>query len=293
MTAKSERPPTFLRGVMVLTKARLTLLVLLTTAAGFYLAGVGSSAPTDWPQFFWTMLGTALVAAAAAILNQWIERDVDARMNRTRNRPLPTGQFPPTPALVGGCVAAAVGAAMLARWVNPLAAGLAVLTLAIYLLAYTPLKPATVLNTLVGAIPGAIPPVIGWVGAGRGLDEGAWALFALLFFWQLPHFYAIAWLYRDDYRAASLRMLAVEDATGVRTGRHAVVGAILLIAASLWPWKLELAGLGYAITAAVLGGAQLYLALRFLQQPSDRHARWLFLASVTYLPLVLLALVLL
>ena len=266
-----------------LTKPRVALLVLFTVAIGALLATRGVP---FFPVLFHTLLGTALVAGGAAALNQVYERDTDALMRRTRMRPLPDGRVSPAEARVYGLALAAVGVAMLAARANGLAAGLALVTLAIYLVVYTPLKRRSPAATLVGAIPGALPPLIGWTASHGRVSAGGLALFAIVFLWQIPHFMAIAWLYRDDYGKAGFPMLPVIDPDGGRTARQA-----LLYAAALWPVSFlpaftGVAGNLYLACAAALGAALLWLAIRFKAQPADRTARALFIGSITYLPLL-------
>ena len=271
-----------------LMKARLSLLVLLTTLVGL-VCGVGGQLELGRTVF--TLLGTSLVAAAAATLNEWIERDLDAKMIRTAQRPLPTGRIGPDEALVGGAGMAGVGLATLFFGVNAPVAFLAGMTLALYLFVYTPMKKWTALNTLVGAVPGAIPPLIGFA-AGRGnLGIEGWALFSILFLWQIPHFLAIAWRHREDYRRAGFRMLPCHDATGRVTGVVALVYCLALLAASLWPVYLQSAGMLYALGAMVLGTGFTILAAGFAWRPSLVSARKLFLGSLVYLPVVLILLV--
>jgi protoheme IX farnesyltransferase len=255
-----------------LVKARLSGLVVLTTAAGFYL---GSPGPVDWGRAAHTLVGTGLLAAGAAALNQYLERDTDALMERTRERPLPAGRVSPAAALVFGGVCALLGLAWLVWWTPLVAAALGALTLALYLGLYTPLKRVSTLNTIVGAVPGALPPLIGW------------ALFALQFFWQVPHFLAIAWLYREDYARAGLKMLPVVDPAGERTGLQSIGHTLGLLTASLSPVALGLAGPAYLLGALALGGAMLGLAVRFARRLDRGAARGLFLASIVYLPAVL------
>lgn len=271
-----------------LMKARLSLLVLLTTLVGLVC---GAGGQLELGRTVFTLLGTSLVAAAAATLNEWIERDLDAKMIRTAQRPLPTGRIGPDEALVGGAGMAGVGLATLFFGVNAPVAFLAGMTLALYLFVYTPMKKWTALNTLVGAVPGAIPPLIGFA-AGRGnLGIEGWALFSILFLWQIPHFLAIAWRHREDYRRAGFRMLPCHDATGRVTGVVALVYCLALLAASLWPVYLQSAGMLYALGAMVLGTGFTILAAGFAWRPSLVSARKLFLGSLVYLPVVLILLV--
>jgi protoheme IX farnesyltransferase len=267
-----------------LSKARLTFLVLVTTLVGFYLAEVG---PIHKMRLLHTMLGTALVAAAAAALNQVLEKDIDAKMKRTENRPLPAGRVQADDALLLAMITGVGGLAYLAFAVNLLSAALAALTLATYVFAYTPLKPLTSFNTLVGAIPGALPPVIGWTGATGELAPGAWTLFAILFIWQTPHFLAIAWLYREDYARAGLKMLPVVEPDGESTARQCVVYTASLIPISLTPAFFALVRPHYAYGAMVCGLVFLVYAFRFMLDRGDRRARQLFYASILYLPVLL------
>lgn len=271
-----------------LIKARLSLLVLLTTLVGLYC---GSGGKLEFWRTLFTLVGTSLVAAAAAALNEWIERDLDARMIRTAQRPLPTGRISPDEALVGGAVMAGVGLGILFFGVNAPVAFLAGMTLALYLFVYTPMKKWTALNTLVGAVPGAIPPLIGFA-AGRGnLGMEGWALFSILFLWQIPHFLAIAWRHREDYRRAGFRMLPCHDDHGRVTGLVALVYCLALLAASIWPVYLRSAGLLYALGAVGLGLAFAFLAGSFAWKPSLVSARNLFFGSIAYLPILLILLV--
>lgn len=277
-----------LASYTALTKPRLNLLVVATSAAGYYLAGEGMPALFPMAQ---AVAGTALVAGGAAVLNQVYERDTDARMWRTRLRPLPDGRVTPADAVVFGLVLAALGIGLLAV-TGLLAALLALATLVIYVVVYTPMKRRSAAALLVGAIPGALPPTIGWAAAREALGAGGWALFAIVFLWQIPHFLAIAWMYRDDYARAGFPMLPVLEPDGVRTGRQAVAYSMLLLVASLAPAALGLAGTGYLVTALVLGIGLLALAVRFAVRRSDDTARALFYGSITYLPLVLVAMIL-
>lgn len=267
-----------------LFKARLTTLVLMTTAVGFSL---GSVAGVDWVAFVHTLVGTALLAAGASALNQYLEREVDARMERTRQRPIPAGEMTPGAALGIGVLTSMAGMFYLLVWVNPLTAFLGMLTLGSYVFVYTPLKRVTTLNTLVGAVPGALPPLMGWTGATGSLGAGGWALFTILFFWQLPHFMAIAWLYREDYARGGYRMLAVVDPDGRRTASTAVRHTLALVAFSLWPFTLGLVNRAYLVGALVLGLGFFVAGVGFAREISAVRARRLFFASILYLPLLL------
>jgi protoheme IX farnesyltransferase len=267
-----------------LFKARLTTLVLLTTVVGFYL---GFRGPMNYLLMLHTLLGTALLAGGASALNQLLEQEYDARMRRTQSRPLPSGLLQPGTVLWVGCVTAAVGLVYLAGTVNLLTSLLGAGSLLSYLFIYTPLKRRTWLNTAVGAVPGALPPLMGWTAARGELSSEGWALFAILAFWQLPHFLAIAWVYRDDYARAGFKMLPVIDPAGQRTGRQAVCHTLGLLPVSLCPFLLHLAGPVYLAGALVLGLAFLWFAIQFSRQLTVLRARQLFLVSIAYLPLLL------
>jgi protoheme IX farnesyltransferase len=230
--------------------------------------------------------GTALVAGGAAVLNQVYERDTDALMRRTRMRPLPDGRVSPDEARLFGLAVAILGLAMLALGTNLLAASLATATLVVYLTVYTPMKRHSPLATLVGAVPGALPPLIGWTASHGSLSAGGAALFAIVFLWQIPHFMAIAWLYRDDYGKAGFPLLPVIEPDGRRTGRQAVLYAAMLLPVSLVPQVIGLSGPIYFGVAAALGVVLLGLSIRFARSRTDRSARALFLASIIYLPLI-------
>jgi protoheme IX farnesyltransferase len=267
-----------------LFKARLTFLVLLTTLVGFYL---GFRGPVDFVLMLHTVLGTALVASGAAALNQLWERKHDAKMRRTQNRPLPSGRLQPQTVLAVGCLCSVLGLVYLALAVNRLTALLGACSLLSYLFIYTPLKRVTWLNTAVGAIPGALPPLMGWTAARGELSAGGWALFAILAFWQLPHFLAIAWMYRDEYARAGFKMLPVLDPDGQRTGRQAVSHTLGLLPVSLCPFTFKLTGSIYLAGAVVLGAIFLWFAIQFARHMTVPRARQLFFASILYLPLLL------
>jgi protoheme IX farnesyltransferase len=267
-----------------LIKARLTFLVVLTTLVGFYL---GSPTPVDYALMLHAVLGTAVVASGAAALNQVLEREHDAKMRRTANRPLPGGHMTTNTALLIGVALSVVGLAWLLFAVNPLTALLGAITHASYVFIYTPLKRVTVLNTLVGAVPGALPPLMGWAAATNSLSAPGWSLFGILFFWQLPHFMAIAWLYRDEYSGAGFRMLSGVDPEGRRTAASAIRNTIALLVISLFPYLLGLVGAKYVLGAIALGLAFLVMAVRFARHLTPVTARALFFASILYLPLLL------
>ena len=273
---------------LALAKPRLNLLVVATSAAGYYMGAPGA---VDIGPMAQTVIGTALVAGGAAALNQVYERDTDALMRRTRLRPLPAGRVEATDARVFGFLLSAAGLALLALQGNVIAAALALSTIVIYLVVYTPMKRRTSLATLVGAVPGALPPLIGWTAAHGRLSLGGVVLFAIVFLWQIPHFMAIAWLYRDDYGQAGFPMLPVIEPDGRRAGRQAVLYAAALLPVSLVPAVIGEAGVVYLAVAFVLGIALLRLAVRFARARTDETARWLFYGSITYLPLIWIAMI--
>jgi protoheme IX farnesyltransferase len=268
---------------LALTKPRLNFLVVATSAAGYYLGATGS---TDALSMVEAVAGTALVAGGAAVLNQLYERDTDALMRRTRLRPLPAGRVAPADARIFGLALSAAGLTMLAARANWLSAALALATLLTYLLIYTPMKRRTPLSTIVGALPGALPALIGWTASHGSIDRSGAALFAIVFCWQLPHFMAIAWLYREDYARAGFPMLPVIDPNGRRAGKQAVYWGFLLMLASLEPTFSGLAGRTYFAVALVLGAALFGLAVRFAADRNEGTARALFYGSITYLPLL-------
>ena len=272
-----------------LFKARLTLLVLLTTAAGFYL---GAESPVNYAALFHVVFGTAAAAAGAAALNQWWERKLDAVMRRTRTRPVPAGRMRPAEALTLGVALSVLGVSYLGATCNALSATLAALTIVIYIFGYTPLKRASTANTVVGAIPGAIPPMIGWVAARGAIEAGAWSLFAILLLWQLPHFFAIAWMHREDYSRAGFRMISSDDRSGERSASQSVFFCILLLVIAGLPAFLGVVTFAYLAIELVLGGLFVAVAMRFLKARTVRAARLLFITSIVYLPLLLAALVL-
>ncbi len=269
---------------VALTKPRITMLVLVTTAAGFYL---GSPGGLDLLLLFHALLGTALVAGGTSAMNQVLEHDVDARMARTRDRPLPAGRLSLAPATLFAGGLSALGIAYLALSVNLLTGVLAALAFVVYDLMYTPLKRVHSLSTLVGAIPGALPIAGGWTAARGELGPGAWALFAILFLWQLPHFLALAWLLKDQYRDAGLRMLSVGDPKGINTRQQTLLYTLALVPASLVPALLGLAGPVYFWVALALGAVFVWQTCKFWGSTSRRTAGRLFRYSVIYLPVLL------
>lgn len=274
---------------VVLTKPDVTFLVLITTLAGFYL---GSSGSIEWSVMLSTVCATMLVAGGTAALNQYVERESDAVMRRTAQRPLPTGQLRARDALIFGILTIVAGAAWLALAANLLAAAVALTTTVLYLGLYTPLKKRTPLSTAVGAIPGALPPMIGWVAAHGSLSLGGWILFAILFFWQFPHFMSIAWMYREDYARAGIRMLPVVDRNGNSTFRQIVCTSAILVWVSALPSLVGMAGVHYFFLALILGMALLQVGLWANRSRTNARAKWLMHATVAHIPLLLICLVL-
>ena len=275
---------------MTLAKPGITVMVAITAAVGYWMAARDAFSAQV---LFRLLIGTVLSAAGAAALNQVLERDLDAKMDRTRNRPLPSGRMGVKPAAAFGIVLSAAGVAHLAGAVNLLTAAISLATIVSYLALYTPLKTKSSVCTLVGAIPGALPPVMGWAAARGSLEMRAWILFLILFFWQLPHFLALAWMYREDYARAGFPMLPVEEPTGASTGRQVVLQTLALVVVSLLPVGFGIAGEGYLVAALVLGAGFLGFGVAFAVERTRDRASRLFLASIAYLPLLLGALALL
>ena len=276
---------TALQACFELTKPRIVAMVLVTTALGFQLGGQGGA---DLALLGLTLLGTALTASGSGVLNHYLERDVDALMRRTRSRPLPAGHVQPSAALSLGFLLILAGQVVLVLGVNLLTAWLGLLTAFLYVVVYTPLKRLTWLNTSLGSVPGALPPVGGWAAATGGLDTGAWVLFAILFAWQHPHFYAIAWIFRDDYRRGGFRMLPVLEEGGERTCRHILAFSLMLLAFSVLPAALGMSGMLYGAGALVLGLLLLAPGVTLARSRATSDARRLLRASVVYLPLLFL-----
>ncbi len=279
-----ERIPDYVE----IAKPRISSFVLIAVAAGFLL---GCGEDFQLGVLAHALLGIALVAAGSSAVNQFIERNTDARMQRTYSRPIPSGRLNAMEVLAFGITTGLLGCLYLAVWVNLLTASLAGFTYLAYTLIYTPLKRVTTINTAVGAVPGALPPVLGWTAAGGGLDLGAFALFATLFLWQFPHFMAIAWLYRDDYRRAGLKMIPAVDSRRKVTGYVAVGYALALLPVSLLPGQLGMASDIYTVTALLCGVAYLWAAVSFCRNESIPTARRLLFVSLIYLPAVLLVMV--
>jgi protoheme IX farnesyltransferase len=276
-----------LRGKLMayveLTKPRITFLIVLTAAAGFCLGARGG---LDYLLFAHAMIGIGLLSSGIAALNQYMERDLDARMRRTALRPLPTGKLAAMEAFAFGAGLTVLAEAYLALLVNPLSAFLGLFVIVGYLFMYTPLKTRTTLSTVVGAFPGAMPPLIGWAAASNNVTAGAWELFAILFLWQFPHFLAIAWMYREDYERAGIVMLPVVEPEGRITGRQIVAYTVMLLPVSLLPVLSGISGMVYFYGAIALGLLFLYSSLSAAISKSRQHARRLLLASVIYLPLL-------
>jgi heme o synthase len=269
---------------VTLTKPDVSFLVLMTTAAGYYM---GVRGPVNWLHMIHTIFGTMLIAAGTAALNHYIERDSDRYMRRTASRPLPSGLLQPREVLLFGIALSIAGALDLFFVAGGWASGLGIATCLSYLLAYTPLKKRTVWATFVGAFPGAIPPMIGWVAATGSLDRGAWLLFAILFVWQFPHFHAIAWMYREDYARAGILMLPVVDPKGTRTFRQIILYAIALVAVSLLPALMGLAGILYFFGALVTSTAMVQVCLWAASNRTNVRAKWLMHATVMHIPILL------
>src|ERR1700720_2470989 len=269
---------------VVLTKPDVTFLVVITTVAGFYLGSHGS---LDWSLLMHPLFGTMLVGAGTAALNQYFERDMDALMRRTAARPLPTGILQPREVLIFGIATILVGGVWLALAVNWLASLLALATTVLYLGLYTPLKTRTTWATAVGAFPGALPPLIGWAAARGSLSAGAWVLFGILFLWQFPHFMAIAWMYREDYARAGIKMLPVVDPSGDATFAQIIGTSAMLVPMSLLPAVMGMAGIYYFFCALLLGMILLQVALWANRHRANVRAKWLMHATVARIPLLL------
>jgi heme o synthase len=266
-----------------LTKPRITSLIVLTSAAGF---AVGSRGAINYVALLQAMIGIALLSSGIATLNQFMERDLDGLMRRTAGRPLPTGRLLPFEALWFGVLVTAIAEVYLAAFANVLTALLGLAIVAGYLFVYTPLKTRTTLSTALGAFPGAMPPLVGWTAARGEIDVTAWVLFAILFLWQFPHFLSIAWMYREDYSRAGIRMLPVVEPDGRVTGQQIVSYTLMLLPVSLLPTLMGITGRIYLVAAGIFGLLFLWTAVRAALSKSNQHARQLLLASVLYLPLL-------
>ena len=276
-----------MRPYIELTKPRITWLILMSTGIGYFFGTrTASFAGWHWLVLLHTILGTGLIASGTAALNQWYERIADSKMRRTQNRPLPSGRVSSRNALLFGLTISAAGFLELSLGVNLLTGLLGLFTLASYLFVYTPLKQRSPHSTTIGAIPGAMPPLIGYAASSGMLNADAWVLFAILFLWQFPHFYAIAWMYREDYERAGIRMLPVVQPDGESTARQILLYASVLIPISLLPKVLSMTGDLYVVGAFILGLYYLYTGTRVVLNRTRRHARAVLLASILYLPLL-------
>ncbi|NUM53676.1 MAG: protoheme IX farnesyltransferase [Candidatus Hydrogenedentes bacterium] len=286
---QSARKRSTFSAYVELTKPRILTMVLVTAALGFFMGGAGFHGFAAWDGLLTLLIGVAMTSAGSGALNHYLERESDARMERTRNRPLPAGQVHPMHALLLGEYLI-LGGVMLLLWrVNLLTAFLALLTAFLYVLVYTPMKKWTWLNTLIGAVPGALPPMGGWTAATGELEAGAWVLFAILFFWQQPHFYSIAWIFRDDYARGGFKMLPTEDPDGRRTFRQMLGFSALLIPVSLlpaWSGPHEL-GVVYFVGASILGALMFASCIPLVRTGSTTDARRVLRMSILYLPLLL------
>jgi protoheme IX farnesyltransferase len=275
------------RDYLELSKSRIVFMVVITTASGFLFA----AKHVDALLLLHALIGTALVAAGTNALNQYIERDHDAKMHRTRTRPLPAGRITPRAALLFSSAIAVIGTLYLGLLVNWLTAFLGAFTLTSYIFVYTPLKRMSTVCTIVGAIPGAVPPLMGWTAATDAIGAGGIIVFGILFLWQLPHFMAISWMYRDDYARGGFAMLSVRDEDGAAVARQAVLYSLALLGVSVLPWFFSLTGIAYFIGATICGAALLALSVRFFFDRGIRNARSLFMTSNLYLLTVMLLLV--
>jgi protoheme IX farnesyltransferase len=279
-----------MRDYIALTKPRITWLILMSTGVGYFFglkpAPGEPAGPLTWMLLLHTLVGTGLIASGTAALNQWYERDADLLMRRTAGRPIPAGKLTANRALWFGIVLAVLGFIELALGVNWLSALLGAFTMGSYLFVYTPLKQRSHLSTVIGALPGAMPPLMGYAASHGSLTPEAWTLFAILFIWQFPHFLAIAWMYREDYARAGIRMLPVVEPDGMSTGRQIILYASTLIPVSLFPVLLGMSGKIYLIGALILGGWFLYTGVRVAFDLTNVRARRVLLASVIYLPVI-------
>jgi len=272
-----------------LTKPRITILVIMTTVAGYLFAG--GTTVLD-PRLFYLVAGSVSACSGSAVLNQYLERDFDARMEHTRDRPIPVGLVQPVQALNLGIVLVLSGVTIAAMKVNLLSAFLILLTAFIYIVIYTPMKRVSWLSTSLGAVSGALPPVTGWAAATGTIGLGAWILFFILFLWQHPHFYAVAWMYRDDYRIGGFKILSAIDANGDRIFKHILVYTLLFVLASFLPYLFGLSGLQYGVGSLLLGIIPLMFSAQLFVSRSDRDTRRVFRATLAYLPMLLTLIVL-
>jgi len=285
MRREPKKADTIIEAYFELTKPSITFLILISTALGYYLGGKGIS---DYQHFFFTLLGSCLVSSGSGALNHFAELESDKVMRRTNFRPIPSGIIAPENAMSFGIALILIGSGILYWTINPLTSILALITSLMYLFIYTPLKKLTWLNTSIGAIPGSIPPVGGWVAATGRLDSEAWILFAILFFWQHPHFYAIALMFKDDYKKADLKMLPVVEPDGIRTNRQIIWHSLLLIPVSIMPVYIGLLGMVYFWIALILGLGYLISGIILANKYSIENARFVLKFSVFYLPILFL-----
>lgn len=284
--------PGILIDVLELCKARITVLVLVSTAMGYLLAekSLAIPRPLDLPNLLGALVGATLVSLGINVINQWMERDIDALMIRTANRPLPAGRLNPSRVFIIALALTLLGLVILFYGTNTITGFIGVAVVVLYLLVYTPLKRRTQWNTFVGAIPGALPPVLGWSAALGRIDFQAMVLFMIMFFWQYPHFFPVAWLYRKDYLRGGLVMISVTDQSGGRLRRSLLFWTVILILTTIMPYAKGFAGPVYLWGAMILGGAFLWVAVRMSRNLNETTARWMLKASVIYLPLLFLLL---
>ncbi len=280
---RSDRPPTLFQDLVELTKPGICVLALAMTALGY---SVGNRGATQWPHLLVAMIGTALIGAGCGAFNQWMERDIDALMHRTRDRPLPSGRMAGKVAVWMGTICTVVGFFLLLVFVNQTTAVLGIVTFLTYLVAYTPLKRRSTFSTLVGAVPGAMPPLMGWTASHGSLAWEGWVLFTILFLWQIPHFLAIAWIYREDYARAGLPILTVVDEHGGLVSTQVLLYSSVLLPLSLMPSVLGVTGSAYFFGALVLGVLFFIFSVYLAVFRTKVYARRLFLASIVYLPLL-------
>ena len=277
-----------IKGYIDLTKPSILLMVLITTLLGYYL---GSDGISSWSKLFWTLLGTGLSAGGAGALNQYLEREQDCLMERTRDRPIPAGLIQPQDALLFGLILVLTGSVLLVWRVNLLTGFLSLLTAFMYVLIYTPMKRITWLNTSLGSIPGALPPIGGWTAATGSIDSGAWILFAILYLWQHPHFFAIAWMCKDDYEKAGFKMLPVIEPDGARTIRQIFWHLSLMFPVCFLPFISGMMGNIYLFGATIITLGYFYSAVPMLRAKSLMNASRIFKASLFYLPLLLIIII--
>ena len=276
------------RAYIELMKPSILIMVLITTLLGYYLSNEGAM---SWIRLIWTLLGTSLSAGGAGALNQYLERDQDKLMDRTCNRPIPAGIIQPQNALLFGVSAVIMGSIILVMKINTLTGFLSLLTAFMYVLIYTPMKKLTWLNTSLGSIPGALPPLGGWTAATGNVDSGAWILFAILYLWQHPHFFAIAWMCKDDYQKAGFKMLPVIEPNGSRTIRQIFWHLSLLFPVCFLPFIIGMSGNIYLFGTTILTLLYFLSAIPMLKEKSSKNASLILKASVLYLPLLMVIII--